>query len=174
MTESENPVSYKADITAAGDAIRRAIADADGPLPPHFLVEFLMSQWRRYLVLAHHRHGADSPEWREAVDLIRRLLFSVLPVTTVQERQALAKSVPQLITDLRKGAALGTIDAITLDIFLKQLGNFHFNKLDPQRPLDPVNPNEPSNTITMDVRDPRYRAILDQLDGVDGVEHIDM
>ncbi|MBK8957392.1 MAG: hypothetical protein IPM80_02930 [Proteobacteria bacterium] len=31
-----------------------------------------------------------------------------------------------------------------------------------------------SDTVTMDVRDPRYRALLDRLDGADSVEHIEM
>jgi Protein of unknown function (DUF1631) len=174
VTEPAQPVSYKADIVAAGDAIRQAIADTEGPLPPHFLVEFLMSQWRRYLVLAHHDHGADSEQWREAVDITRRLLFSVLPVTSVQQRQSLAKTVPQLIADLKKGASIGGIETVTLDIFLKQLGNVHLAKLDPKRPLDPPKSTDLSDTVTMDVRDPRYRALLDHLDGKDGVEHIEM
>jgi Protein of unknown function (DUF1631) len=174
VTEPSTPISYKADIVAASAAIRKAIADADGPLPPHFLVEYLMSQWRRYLVLVHHEHGADSAEWRAAVDTTRRLLLSVLPVTSVEQRQALGKSLPSLIADLKKGATIGLIDPTARDIFLKQLGDFHFTKLDPKRPLDPVHPNDLSDTISMDVRDPRYRALLDKLDGADGVEHIEM
>lgn len=174
MTESSNPVSYKADIVAAGAAIREAIADADGPLPPYFLVDFLLSQWRRYLALVHHDQGPASATWANAVDATRRLLLSVLPVTSIEQRQALAKSVPKLIADIKKGARDGNIEPAALDIFLKQLGDFHFIKLDPKRPLDPTNPNDLSDTISMDVRDPRYRALLDQLDGRDGVEHIEM
>ena len=162
------------DIKAASTAIRQCIADADGPLPPHFLVEFLMSQWRRYLVLVHHHKSAASPEWAQAVDATRRLLFSVLPVTSVAQRVALGKSLPQLVADIKKGAALGQIEPLTRDLFLQQLSEYHIAKLDPKRPLDSGHPNDLSNTISMDTRDPRYRALLDSLDGKDDVEHIEM
>jgi len=166
--------SLLADIQAASAVIRKAIADADGPLPPHFLVEFLLSQWRRYLALTHHRVGPGDQAWRDAVDTTHRLLVSVLPVTSVEERSALAKSLPQLIRDLKQGAKLGNIDPVAMDLFLKQLGEFHLGKLDPRRPLDEPYATDLSDTIAMDVRDPRYRALLDRLDGADGVEHIEV
>lgn len=167
-------ISLMADIKAAGTVIRQAITDADGPLPPHFLVEFLLSQWRRYLVLTHHHQGARSLEWAAAVDVTRRLLLSILPVTTLEQRSNLAKSVPALIADLKRGASNGHIDSLALNLFLKQLSELHFAKLDPKRPLEKPLQNDLSDTISMDVRDPRYRALLDQLDGAVGVEHIEM
>jgi hypothetical protein len=108
------------------------------------------------------------------VDATGRLLLSVLPVTTPAQRTALAKSVPALVTDLRRGAQLGRLEPLAMDLFLKQLSELHLAKLDPKRPLEKANPSDLSDTIAMDVRDPRYRALLDSLDGVDGVEHIEM
>lgn len=174
MTENPTQESFLADIKAAGTEIRKAIADADGPLPPHFLVEFLLQQWRRHLALLHHHEGAASQAWRDAVDTTRRLLRSVLPVTTVEERTALAREVPKLVSDLKLGARAGRIDPLALELFLKQLGELHFAKLDPKRPLDKSNASDLSDTIAMDVQDPRYRALLDKLDGAEGVEHIEM
>ncbi|MGD9600910.1 MAG: DUF1631 family protein [Gammaproteobacteria bacterium] len=173
MTETAKG-SLLADIKAASAVIRQAIADADGPLPPHFLVEFLLSQWRRVLALTHHRVGPDDPAWRGAVDTTNRLLMSVLPVTSVEQRTALSKSLPQLIRDIKQGAQLGNIDPVAMDLFLKQLGELHLAKLDPRRPLDKPYATDLSDTIAMDVRDPRYRALLDRLDGADGVEHIEV
>lgn len=174
MTDATPQISLLTDIKASGAAIRKAIADADGPLPPHFLVEFLLSQWRRHLVVIHHQQGALSQEWLAAVDTTRRLLLSVLPVTSLEQRSNLAKTVPTLIADLRRGASQGQVDRLAMDLFLKQLGELHFAKLDPKRPLDKANLSDLSDTIAMDVQDPRYRALLDRLDGVDGVEHIEM
>jgi hypothetical protein len=166
--------SLLADIKAAGIAIRKAITDVDGPLPPHFVVEFLLSQWRRYLALTHHEHGSSSPEWSAALATTRQLLISILPMTSHAQRTQLARSVPQLVSDLKLGAKLGRIEPLALELFLKQLGEVHFAKLDPSRPLEPAHTSDLSDTISMDVRDPRYRALLDQLDGVEGVEHIEM
>ena len=174
MTESSPKVSLLPDVKAASAAIRTAISDADGPLPPHFLVEFLLSQWRRYLALTHHRHGPTSAEWTYAVAATRRLLFSVLPITSIEQRTKLAKSLTGLVADIKHGAQLGTLEPAARDLFLRQLGEFHIEKLDPNRPLDPVHAMNLSDTISMDTRDPRYRALMDQLDGAAGVEHIEM
>ena len=174
MTDNASKISYLADIKAASTAIRRCIADADGPLPPHFLVEFLLSQWRRYLAMVHHHQGEASVEWSHAVDATRRLLFSVLPITSIEQRTKLGKSLPQLVADLKKGAQVGHIEPATRDLFLKQLSEYHIVKLDSKRPLDSAHSNDLSDTISMDTRDPRYRALLDKLDGADGVEHIEM
>ncbi len=174
MTEDPTQVSLIDDVKAAGAAIRKAIADADGPLPPHFMVDFLLRQWRRYLVLVHHHKGASSVEWANAVDTTNRLLLSILPVTTLEQRSALAKAVPKLVTDIKRGATEGHIDAAALDVFLKQLSELHLAKLDPKRPLEKPHSGDLSDTISMDVQDPRYRALLDKLDGASGVEHIEM
>lgn len=174
VTDPVSPGSLLADIKAAGAVIRKAIADADGPLPPHFLVEFLLSQWRRYLVLTHHHQGALSPEWQDAVDTTGRLLLSVLPVTSQAQRTTLAKSLPQLVSDLKRGARLGGIEPLAMELFLKQLGELHLAKLDPKQPFEKPHASDLSDTIAMDVQDPRYRALLDQLDGATGVEHIEM
>jgi len=174
VTDAIPPVSLLADIQAASAAIRKAIADADGPLPPHFLVEFLLSQWRRYLVLTHHHQGPQSVEWQEAVDTTGRLLLSVLPVTSQAQRTALSKSLPKLVNDLKRGARLGVVEPLAMDLFLKQLGELHLAKLDPKRPFDTPYTSDLSDTIAMDVQDPRYRALLDRLDGAEGVEHIEM
>ena len=60
------------------------------------------------------------------------------------------------------------------DDFLSQLREIHLALIEP--PKDGKEKPEPdlSDTITMDVRDPRYRMLLDRLDGADGVEHIEM
>ncbi len=165
-----------ADVQAAGTAIRRAITDADGPLPPSFLVDFLLREWRRYLARVHHEHGLDSIDWRYAVDTTRRLLFSSLPVGDAEQRQQLTRSLPILVADLKTGMAIAGTPPAARESFLGQLRDLHLMRLDPD-PAARHNITQEidlADTIAMDVRDPRYRALLDKLDGADAVEHIEM
>lgn len=162
------------DVQAAGAAIRKAISDGDGPLPPKFLVEFLLQEWRRFLALLHHRHGPDTPEWQNAVDATLRLIVSVQPVNSPAQRSKLMQSLPKLVADIKAATALASTPAAVRDEFLSQLREIHLALIEP--PKDGKEKPEPdlSDTITMDVRDPRYRMLLDRLDGADGVEHIEM
>lgn len=162
------------DVQAAGAAIRKAIADGDGPLPPKFLVEFLLQEWRRYLALTHHRHGPESDEWAAAVDCTRRLILSVLPVRSASQRSKLMQSLPRLVTDLKAGCAVAATPGSVRDAFLAQLREIHLALIEPPKNGKQAPEPDLSDTITMDVRDPRYRMLLDKLDGADGVEHIEM
>jgi Protein of unknown function (DUF1631) len=172
VTKDRKPISYKADIAAANAALSQIITAIDGPFPPSFVIEFLKNEWRRYLVRVHHYGGEKSEQWQEALAATRQLLESVLPVTTAEQRHALTKSIPSLLAAIKKGAQLGVIDPMMLDPFLRKLGDVHLGK----SPSDSTVPPQVdlSDTVSMDVRDPRLRALLDQLDGADGVEHIDM
>lgn len=170
-----DPVSITlGDVQAAGAAIRKAIADGDGPLPPKFLVEFLLQEWRRYLALTHHRHGPASTAWAAADDATRRLILSVLPVRSPAQRSKLMQSLPKLVADLKTGCAIAATPESTRDAFLAQLREIHLALIEPPKNGKEAPEPDLSDTITMDVRDPRYRMLLDKLDGADGVEHIEM
>ena len=77
------------------------------------------------------------------------------------------------MTDVKIAIDKAQIDPQERDIFLDQLRQLHMSllKLD-QMPLTAT--PDFSDTVTMDVRDPRYRALLDKLDGAEGMEHIEM
>jgi len=165
----------KEDFEAASTAIRRTIADGEGSLPPRFVVEFLLQEWRRYLALTHHQAGPGSLEWKDALAVTRQLLTSLQPSPGGAARAKLMQSLPRLIADLKTGMAVAATAPETRDVFLRELRDLHLRLLDPNAP--PGNARSPdrlSDTITMDTRDPRLRALLDRLDGADGVEHIEM
>ncbi len=173
---SSNPnLVTKEDFQAASAAIRKAIAEGEGSLPPRFVVEFLLQEWRRHLALTHLQPGPASPEWKEALDVTRTLLISLQPPTSAAARATLTQSLPRLVADLKTGMALAHTSPETRDAFLHDLRELHLRLLDPGAPLADSRPSDDlSDTITMDTRDPRLRALLDHLDGADGVEHIDM
>lgn len=165
------------DIRAAATVIRRAIADADGPLPPSFLMTFMLRDWRRYLAYVHRRAGSRSIIWRNASELTVRIVASTVPLPTREARDELVRGLPKLVHEIKTGMALAGMMAAQRDAFLLQLRAHHLSLLG--EPLDPGINDRPdlSQTVAMDVADPRYRSLLDQLDGLDsmdGLEHIEM
>ncbi len=174
MSSNPNQVARE-DFQAASTAIRRTIADGEGSLPPRFVVEFLLQEWRRYLALTHHQAGPGSPEWKEALAVTRQLLTSLQPSPGAAARAKLTQSLPRLVADLKTGMALAATAPETRDAFLRELRDLHLRLLDPNAPpVEALFPDHLSDTITMDTRDPRLRALLDRLDGADGVEYIEM
>ncbi len=171
----EQPMpSFQADIQAAGALLRNAIAETEGPMPPSWVVEFMLRSWRRYLVLVHHDCGSDGRAWLHAVDLTHRLLASIAPIESPAERSRLVSGLPRLVTDIRCAIDSAQIEGDERDRFLEQLRQLHFSLFKPEQMEAAERQVDLSQTIAMDVRDPRFRGLLDKLDGADSVEHIDM
>ena len=172
---TEQPITAGAeDIRAAATVIRQAIADADGPLPPSFLMSFMLRDWRRYLAYVHRRAGPRSIIWRNAGELTARIVASTVPLPSREARDELVRALPKLVHEVKTGMALAGMTSAQRDAFLLQLRAHHLSLL--SAPLDPGLSERPdlSQTVAMDVVDPRYRALLDQLDGLDDLEHIEM
>lgn len=162
------------DVRAAGNVIRAAIAEADGPLPPPFLIEFLLSDWRRYLVFVHFDNGADSPEWQGAVRTTRTLLLSLLPLENAEAKTVLLQTLPGLLNELRAGMARAGTPDHARDRFLDELRAAHVAVMDAPPPTGAREVPDLSQTVTVNLLDPRHRALIDRLDGLDDLEHIDM
>lgn len=163
-------------VQVATDAIRNAIERIQGPLPPPFVVEFLMRQWRRYLVaiLAENRPGGE--DWLGALSAMEWLLWSVAPKSP-DERAKLLRELRGGLESLRAGMrAIGTGEAL-VEPFFAQLETHHRTLLQPMREVSETagTDDEPTGTSTvqLDIHDPRYRRIMDLLNDAD-VENIDM
>lgn len=174
MSADQSNIPGIEDIRAAASVIRKAIAEADGPLPPSFLMEFLLRDWRRYLAYVHRRAGARSIIWRNSGELTGRIVASTLPLPSREARDAMVRALPKLVHELKTGMTIAGLSVAQRDAFLVELRAHHLSLL--SAPLTPPSEDQPdlSQTVAMNVVDPRYRALLDQLDGLDSLEHIDM
>jgi hypothetical protein len=122
----------------------------------------------------HHDYGTDSEDWRHAGDVTKRLLLSIVPVHSTEHRSQVLHGLPRLITDVKLALDASGVPADERTGFLDKLRDLHMTLFDPNQSNGGINPVDLSDTISMDVRDPRYRALLDQLDGADSVEYIEM
>lgn len=164
------------DIQAASAVIRSAIERMEGPLPPAFLVEFLLRHWRVYLARVHAQQGAGTT-WTEAVAVTERLLWSVSPKATPTDRAALAGAIKPLLDGIRRGATVAAMTAQAQRSFLDELSRWHLWLINPATNPAPLDTNaeekdmDLSATLRLDAMDPRYRKIMDLLES-DNVEEI--
>src|SRR3954470_3803668 len=112
--------------TAAEDEVKARVQSHNMPGP---VLEFIVEQWRRLLLLVHAKYGRNGAEWKDAVETMDELVWSVEPMTSVEDRRKLAAMVPRLVKRLLKGMqALGT-EAGARERFLAELMRIHTGPL---------------------------------------------
>ena len=70
---------------------------------PDVVYKLLVEAWKDVLLLAYLRQGPDSLEWRNALGVVDKLLWSLEPRSDPAERQQLLQAIPTLLDDLRTG-----------------------------------------------------------------------
>jgi len=70
---------------------------------PAFIRVFLEDAWKDVLVLALLRQERDSEALTGCLNIVDNLMMSVIPQEEVEKRQAIIKSLPRLIKDLKVG-----------------------------------------------------------------------
>jgi len=157
-------------VEAASAVIRSRIEATPGPLPPGFLVEVLLTRWRRHLALLHRDVGTDSPLWSEAVGLTERLLWSIAPKADATSRKQLQEELESLVSGVRKALAHAGTPEDVQRAFLAELAEVHIARLHPERvgrySLS-ADQESGTDTITIDFRDPRYTRLLEFLNGAE-------
>lgn len=70
---------------------------------PELVTDLLTQQWQQLLVLVHLRHGEDSAEWLQAIQLVDDLLWATRPHEDSRSQQRLAKITPNLLERINHG-----------------------------------------------------------------------
>ena len=117
-------------------ALAKAEAQADlrariavRPDIPHSVVEFLVQQWIKYLVVVQARDGRESDAWRKASESTDQLIWSVLPKSTPEDRRALTGAIPNLLRALKAGVAEAGIEDDVAMAFFAELMTCHKSAL---------------------------------------------
>lgn len=128
----------------AQQEIRARIEAAESaPIP---VIHFLAQQWLKYLVIAHARHGKESDAWKQALETIDLLLWSVAPKATPEDQRKLAKSVPTLLKGMRAGIVEAGIDDEVAKAFMGELIKLHTDVMRPPTPPTPADRTRPDKT----------------------------
>lgn len=174
---------FSTDLKAAArisGEIRHAIQASGGPLPPAFIVQFLLGDWCRYLTLTLDTHGEESEEVRSAMETTALLLWSVSPVPTEEEKAELVERAPELIAGLKDGMTAAGVGRDEQDAFLLQLRDWHVDLMARRkgyeaagRAFDPTRKPCGDDTIQLDAQDIRCRELMDMLDNAEA-EYIEL
>lgn len=95
---------------------------------------FLVDQWQQLLVLIHLKHGEDSPEWLEAVQLVDDLIWACHGHTDARSLQRLGKIKPDLLQRIANGLARIASTAESSQGALRSIGEV-LDQLQAQVPL---------------------------------------
>ncbi len=101
-------------------------------LPPSIpapVYQIIDEVWRDVMTLALLREGKNSKQWKQAVDVVERLLDSTVPKADPEERQRYVAMVPKLYADLRRGFASIAYDSTRTALLFKQLQHCHVTSL---------------------------------------------
>ncbi len=117
-------------------ARRQASADLARSLQrrrvPMEVRDFLLHSWRRVLVETALRAGEDSPERRQALQVMDDLLWSLNPEPTAEARRKLTLLLPLMLDALRNGLRSIGKEAQEIEQVMDMLSEHHLQALKPE------------------------------------------
>jgi hypothetical protein len=99
-----------------------------GPVPES-VTSLLYEGWQQVLLFAYLRDGAGGEDWQSAMRTIDRLVWSVQPKGSDEERRELLRTIPELLRSLRESLARVSYDQRRLARWFKELQALHLMAL---------------------------------------------
>ncbi|CAI8954099.1 DUF1631 domain-containing protein [Pseudomonas chlororaphis] len=96
-----------------------------GKVLPLTVVEFVQQAWSKVLLLTCLKHGEHSSEWREGLQTMEQLIWSVQCHTDPDAAMQLLALVPDLLKALRDGLNSAAFDPFATSEFFSQLEALH-------------------------------------------------
>lgn len=90
-----------------------------------FVREFISTHWKNLLFVTCARQGKDSDAWKQAVTTMDKLIWSVKPKYTREDRQQLVAMQPKLLNNLRDGMERLAMPPTERDDFIAKLVYAH-------------------------------------------------
>jgi hypothetical protein len=92
---------------------------------PQVVLKFLADHWVKLLLVAHAKHGPDSPAWKSALETTDLLIWSVTSKQNLEERRKLASRLPSLLKRLNYGMQLIHVEEQARKRFFAKLMRCH-------------------------------------------------
>ncbi|MFO1435266.1 MAG: DUF1631 family protein [Gammaproteobacteria bacterium] len=162
-------------VVVANQMLKQAIQEAGGPLPPEFILRFLLNEWRQYLYRIHRRYGSGD-EWRIATQTTELFLWGTSPKRNAEERRSMAAQVPDMVSLVHEVMDIAGTDDMARNDFLNALSEWHLRIISraPELEIEMPKPKDPDDaTVPVRMDDVRFRELMDVLDGT-SIEHVEM
>ncbi len=105
-------------------ALAKSVAQAEikvrirSSMAPRIVIEFLVQQWVKLLMVVQVKDGEKSDAWKNALETMDLLLWSVEPKHTLAERRDLVSTLPELVKSLTDGLKFaGVEDDVRVNFF---------------------------------------------------------
>jgi hypothetical protein len=140
QVEQENQVVVKQVEETEHLALAKSVAQEEvkARVQTHHLpgpvLEFLIQQWLKLLLLLYAKEGGESQSWKDALEAMDQLIWSVEPKITIEDRRKLAKLVPGLIRKLTLGLKTAGIEDDVRVQFFANLMQYHTQAINPPGP----------------------------------------
>ena len=92
---------------------------------PGAVLEFIIQQWLRYLLVLFAHGGRESADWKGALETMDQLIASLEPVKTPEDKKKLASAVPVLVRKLVIGMNRIGTEKEPRELFLGELMRCH-------------------------------------------------
>jgi len=109
--------------TVAQNEIRKRV-ETNLLLPPP-VREFLAQQWLKLLLIVHVKEGVESQAWKDALETMDQLIWSVGSMPAVEDRRKLASVLPALIKQLTAGLSMAGVEDEVRMCFFAELMTLH-------------------------------------------------
>jgi hypothetical protein len=96
---------------------------------PRPVIEFLVHQWVKPLLIVHVRRGQRSDAWKNSLATMDLLIWSVEAKHTPEERSKLATVVPDLLKRLTAGLKIADVEDAIRERFFSDLKKLHSEAL---------------------------------------------
>jgi hypothetical protein len=162
-------------VVVANQMLKQAIQEAGGPLPPEFILRFLLNEWRQYLYRIHRRYGSGE-EWKVATLTTELFLWGTSPKRNAEERRSMAEQVPDMVSLVHEVMDIAGTDDKARNDFLNALSEWHLRIISRAHELEVEMPKpKERDDVTIPVRmdDVRFRELMDVLDST-SIEHVEM
>ena len=107
----------------AAEAVRQRLQEHEGL--DETLRDFLDHHWKTLLMMTFLMEGEESDAWLTAVNTMDRLIWSIAPKKSAEERKRLVETLPALLNDLRQGMSLIELPEAEQEAFFNRLARRH-------------------------------------------------
>jgi len=126
---------------AVASVITLRLQDKDTPVS---FRNFIYNDWKDVLFIAYLRKDKNEAEWKLALDIFDKMIWSITPPINAQERTKLIREIPGIVKAIREGLESTNLDAHQIASLLKDLETCHMNAL---------RPNPAQNKLTEDANE---------------------
>ena len=92
---------------------------------PDIIQKFFHNRWKELLVFCYFDEGEDSDGWRQSVETMEQVIWSLSPISSPEDRKKLVQLLPGLLNRVKDGMKQISLPADERKQFLAALANHH-------------------------------------------------